>query len=60
MKSKRSRRNDSMYGIKYRGCKYSKAYEILDEEGNVIDFSSSAKSAREVIDKHLKEKRKQQ
>jgi len=49
-----------MYGIKYRGCKYSKAYEILDEEGNVIDFSSSAKSAREVIDKHLKEKRKQQ
>jgi len=48
-----------MYGTKYRGCIYSKIYEVFDEDGNVINHSLSANQAREVINKHLKEKRKQ-
>jgi len=48
-----------MYGTKYRGCRYSKAYEVFDEDHRVIAHSLSANQAREIIDKHLKEERKQ-
>ena len=43
---------------KYRNCGYEKIYEVVDEEGSVINHVYSAWSARKEIDNYLKQKRK--
>lgn len=44
------------YGTKYRGCCYSKVYEVFNEKGEVDGHAFSARQAKRMIDKWIKER----
>jgi hypothetical protein len=37
----------------YRGCSYAKFYEVMDEEGSIINHEFSASGARRCICRYL-------